>query len=88
VKARAHALFWEAYGRLPAAVQRQADKQFRVWQADPHHPSLRFKKVGENLWSARMDRQHRALARHRAGLWVWFWIGEHAEHEQLLKDLA
>ena len=37
-----------------------AKNNFELLKADPLHPSLRFKKVG-NLWSIRVGINHRAL---------------------------
>jgi len=53
--------FWEAYRRLPAEVQRAADKQFALFQQNPSHPSLHLKSIGL-VWSARVTRAYRALA--------------------------
>lgn len=58
---RADVDFWSAYAALPEAVREQADKAFELLRSDPHHPSLRFKKVGSK-WSARVSRRYRALA--------------------------
>jgi predicted methyltransferase len=66
-------------------VRDLADKNFALLQHDPHHPSLRLKKVG-NLWSVRVGLRHRALARVRMEGIVWFWIGDHEEYERLLKQ--
>lgn len=32
---------------LPASVQEQADKAYVLWQEDPYHPSLQFKRVSQ-----------------------------------------
>jgi len=51
---------------------------------NPRHPSLRFKKVGK-LWSARVGRDHRALAMEDEGDYVvWVWIDTHEEYNRLL----
>jgi hypothetical protein len=46
---------------LPSHVRALARRNFRVWLRDPHHPSIRFKKVGQ-FWSARIGSDFRALA--------------------------
>jgi hypothetical protein len=84
VTAKAHPRFWLFYNALPETVRRAADKQFAIWCQNPGHPSLNFKKVGHDLWSARVDRHYRALARWRNGGYVWFWIGTHDDYEQFL----
>lgn len=75
--------FWEHSGRLPDDIRELADKNFALLKADPRHPSLRLKKVGE-LWSVRVGLRHRALAKERAEGLVWFWIGPHAAYDRLV----
>lgn len=74
--------FWKGYWALPESVQRIARKQYRLWIDNPHHPSLRFKKVG-GYWSARVNDNFRALAVMDEGKVTWFWIGSHAEYDHL-----
>jgi hypothetical protein len=54
--------FWEAYAQLPEDIKEQARKTYQLWQENQSHPSLCFKKVGKNLWSARVSSGYRALA--------------------------
>ena len=84
MQAKAHPHFWKGYQQLPLSIQAKADKQFALWMQDPGHPSLHFKKVLPGLWSARVDDNYRALARRRESLFVWFWIGPHAEYDKIL----
>lgn len=77
--------FWACYEQLPADVQAQADKQFTLLKANPRHPSLHFKKIG-NFWSARVNASTRALAIADGNDMVWFWIGAHPEYERLLRQ--
>ncbi|MDZ4689228.1 MAG: hypothetical protein SH850_29480 [Planctomycetaceae bacterium] len=77
--------FWRCYRGLPDEVRELADKNFDLLQRDPHHPSLRFRKVGP-AWSARVGLHYRALARERTEGFVWFWIGHHSEYDQLLRS--
>ena len=72
--------------RLPDPVRQQASRAYALWRADPHHPSLQFKRVSQRhpIYSARVGLGHRAL-----GLWegdtiTWFWIGSHAEYDSFL----
>jgi hypothetical protein len=48
--------FWECYARLPEAVQRLADGNYELLRANPHHPSLHFKRVGRLVVGASWDR--------------------------------
>ena len=75
--------FWSCYNALPANVQATADRAFALLKADPHHPSLHFKKVDE-WWSARVGLHHRALAVEIADGILWFWIGTHAEYDRII----
>lgn len=76
--------FWEAYAELNLEVKEQAQKAYQLWQENPLHPSLHFKKVGKNLWSARVRGGYRALALKKGDDYYWFWIGDHDEYEALL----
>jgi len=57
--------FWYCHRNLPAEVRELADKCFALLRQDPHHPSLRLKKVG-SFWPARVGLHYRVLARDRA----------------------
>jgi len=80
--------FWQAYFSLPQEIRRRADKQFSLLRANPQHPSLQFKKIGERrgneIWSARVTLSYRALAIRRLDGYLWFWIGDHAAYELLI----
>ncbi len=77
--------FWEAYAALSPEMKEQARKAYRLWKENPLHPSLHFKKVGKNLWSARITEGYRALALKKGDDYYWFWIGSHNDYEALLK---
>jgi hypothetical protein len=77
--------FWYWYRQLPDEIRELADKNLELLRIDPHHRSLRLKPVG-NYWSVRVGLKYRALARQRSEGLVWFWIGDHAEYERLIKN--
>ncbi|GMR23966.1 MAG: hypothetical protein BMS9Abin37_2447 [Acidobacteriota bacterium] len=52
--------FWTSHRKLPPEIKHRARMVYRLWHANPRHPSLRFKKVGE-LWSVRIGNGYRAL---------------------------
>jgi mRNA-degrading endonuclease RelE of RelBE toxin-antitoxin system len=57
---------------------------------NPHHPSLRFKRVhdSEPVYSARVGRSYRVVGLIEDGnVVVWFWIGPHDQYETLLASL-
>jgi hypothetical protein len=84
MKHRASPRFWACYRRLPADIQRVADRGYLLLCNDPRHPSLHFKKVGE-LWSVRVGLHYRALAIEDATDLLWVWIGPHAEYNHLVR---
>ncbi len=75
--------FWACYQLLPSTVREAADKAFALLKADPRHPSLHFKKVGD-FWSARVGLHHRAVGRPVSDGVLWFWIGTHAEYDKTI----
>jgi hypothetical protein len=83
VNHRATPRFWRCYHALPADVQRLADTCYALLRQDPRRPSLSFKKVGR-FWSVRVGLHYRALAVENEGEVLWFWIGSHADYDQLL----
>ncbi len=83
VRHRATARFWQCYRDAPEDIQRLADKCIALLRQDPHHPSLRLKKVGR-FWSVRIGLHHRALAVEDGSDLIWFWIGSHGDYEKLL----
>ena len=50
---KSHAIprFWRLFHGLPPEARRLASKTFRLWQANPNHPSLRYRRLEdrENL---------------------------------------
>ncbi|MBM4323579.1 MAG: hypothetical protein FJ115_08495 [Deltaproteobacteria bacterium] len=75
--------FWECYGRLPANVQKQADRCFELLKTNPRHPSFHFKTVGKYC-SVRIGLHYRALAVEVSGGLVWFWIGSHSDYDKMM----
>ena len=73
--------FRRRFAALPKEIQQLARKSYRVWQGNPQHPSLHFKKVGE-YWSVRISDQYRALGRIKDETMYWFWVGSHDEYER------
>ena len=47
--------FWQQYHLLPKFVQRNADRCYALMRDNPSHPSLRMKRVGEQLELLRID---------------------------------
>jgi hypothetical protein len=76
--------FWESFEKLPESMQRLARRNFSLLKANPRHPSLHFKRVGQ-FWSARVGLNYRALAIKDENDFIWVWIGTHDEYERMVK---
>jgi hypothetical protein len=85
---RATSGFWQQYHALPPHIRTNADRQFSFLKANPQHGSLQFKKIGnrhgQELHSARVTLNYRALAFRRPYGFLWFWIGDHETYEDLI----
>lgn len=81
--------FRKAFGKLPSHVQRQAQAACQLFRQDPHHPSLRFKRVHPTkpIYSVRIGLDYRALGVRDGEDIIWFWIGSHADYDKLLAEL-
>jgi len=81
--------FREAFSALPPQVQAQARLAYDLFRRDPSHPSLRFKQVHPTrpIFSARVGLAYRALAVKAGDEVIWFWIGSHADYDNLLTRL-
>lgn len=75
--------FWDCYNSLPEEIRNLADKNFELLKADSKHPSLHFKKLGED-WSVRVGMDYRALAIEDEEGFIWYWIGTHAEYDRIV----
>ena len=80
--------FWRAYQELPQEIRDRADKQFALLKVSPQRPSLQFKKLGlrsgNEICSARVTLNYRALALKRPKGFLWFWISDHKTYDSLL----
>ena len=74
---------------LPESVQRAAREAYRRFQVDPWHNSLQFKRVHPRLsiYSVRIAKHYRAVGKRDDEGMLWFWIGSHADYDQMLKQI-
>ena len=81
--------FIACFGKLPDHIKRLASKNYKLWQTNPDHPGLRFRRVGRKhpAYSVRVGIGWRALGVKQDDTMVWFWIGSHAEYDRLLGRL-
>lgn len=76
-------------GGLPTSVQEQANRAYVLWQQDPYHPSLQFKRVSQKqpIYSARVSLSYRVLGLLEGNHIYWYWIGTHDEYDELLRRI-
>ena len=86
IESRTTHSFRTAFAALPPEIQTRHPESYRLFRADPRHPSLRFKKLEqlENVYSVRIGLGYRALGVLEGGVVTWFWIGSHADYDRLL----
>jgi len=78
--------FRRLFSELPGEVQREARRAYRLFHDNPAHPGLHFKKIeGEDdIYSARIGLDYRALAVMKKDRIVWYWIGSHSDYDRLI----
>jgi hypothetical protein len=81
--------FRKCLSALPESLQGQATKAYALWQEDPYHPSLQFKRVSQKqpIYSARVSISYRVLGLLESHHIYWYWIGAHDEYDELLKRM-
>ncbi|QEI42432.1 hypothetical protein BMF77_03039 [Dolichospermum sp. UHCC 0315A] len=77
------------FSDLPEPIQGRTRKAYRQFRQDSNYPSLRFKKVHPKLpiYSARINKDYRAVGQLEEDTVIWFWVGSHAEYDQLLDQI-
>ncbi len=72
--------FDEDYGALPESIKERADKQFIILTENPHHPSLRLKKIKghPNIWEGRVTKSYRFTFQISGEIYLLRRIGTHA----------
>ncbi len=70
-------------------MQQRARQAYHFFRSDPAHPGLQFKQVHPTrpIFSARVGLGYRALAVRDGDAVIWFWIGTHANYDQLVRSL-
>lgn len=81
--------FRAALADLPAPIRAQARTAYTLFKQNPAHPSLRFRQVHPThpIFSARINRDYRAVGIRKTNRIIWFWIGPHDAYERLLAQM-
>ena len=89
MKSRTVRSFREGFKKLPQNVRDQAREAYRRFQQNPSHPGLEFKLIRpkKRIYSVRIGIHYRALGVLDEDEIVWFWIGTHAEYDNVISQL-
>ena len=89
MRSRRTTRFKSLFEQLPAEVQQSARRAYVLFQRDPAHPSLQFKRLraDRQTYSIRVGLGYRALGIRLDESLVWYWIGPHAEYDRLISQL-
>lgn len=81
--------FWKRYGTLPSEARMLARDAYSLFVSDPYHPSLHFKRIHSTrpVFSVRIGIHYRAVGILDEQEITWFWIGQHAEYDRLVRQL-
>jgi len=69
-----------------STFNRTPNAPYQLFQSNPTHPGLQFKKLEgqDNIYSARIGLDYRALAVMKKDRVVWYWIGSHSDYDRLV----
>ena len=81
--------FRKHLNQLPRSIQKQAYRAYKLWRTSHYNNSLQFKQVSQRqkFYSVRIGIGYRALGLRQENHIYWFWIGTHAEYDEILKRL-
>jgi mRNA-degrading endonuclease RelE of RelBE toxin-antitoxin system len=79
MNSRTTARFDREYARLPAPLRARADKQLALLLSNPHHPSLRIRRMEgyRDLWEGRITRKYRFIFQIVGETYLLLRIGPH-----------
>ena len=71
--------FDEDYSALPESIKERVDKQLIILIENPHHPSLRLKKIKghPNIWEGRITKSYRFTFQISGEIYLLLRIGTH-----------
>ena len=87
MKSRTTRRFRNQLQTLPDSVQQQAKKAYQRFKANPWHSGLHFKQVHptQPIYSVRVTKGYRAVGKRDDAGVLWFWIGSHADYDELIR---
>ncbi|SBT04396.1 conserved hypothetical protein [Candidatus Accumulibacter aalborgensis] len=77
--------FWQCFDTLPVDIQELARRNYASLKKNQAHPSLQLKPVCSGRFrSVRVGLHYRALGVAVPDGVQWFWIGSHADYDQII----
>jgi len=75
------------FAALPLDVKRKTLDALSLWEQNPNHPGLEFKKLKgfADLFSLRVGVGWRVIGYLEDGTVFWNWVGSHADYDKYLK---
>lgn len=89
MKSKTTSDFWKCYKALPNEIREQAKKVYKLFNENPYHPSLHFKRIHSSrpIFSVRITVNYRAVGIITNEVIIWFWIGSHSDYDKLVKNV-
>lgn len=89
MKSKTTQAFRNSFKKLPIVIQEQARQSYKRFCENPWHPGLQFKQVHSKrpIFSARINKDYRAVGVIDDIEIIWFWIGSHSDYDKLLKQM-
>ena len=81
MKSKRTKTFKKLFDKLPERIKENAGKQYKLFQDNPFHPSLRTKLIGSTrndklkVFEVTIGMGYRATYFMDSDVYVWFWIG-------------
>src|SRR5437763_1201427 len=82
---RNDAAVWDLFYALPWDIQKLAVKSYHLWRRNPHHPSLRFRRLhgSSDRFTVPVGDHYRTIGIMNGDKITWVWIGTHTEYDRL-----
>lgn len=89
MKSRTTKAFRKLLASLPDEIRKQAWISYRDWRKDVWASRFEFKQVhsSQPIYSVRINYSYRAVGFRQNDEVTWFWIGSHADYDNLLNRL-
>lgn len=90
MKSKTTERFRKLFAALPANAQRQVRAAYKLFEDNPRHSSLHFKRISPSdptIYSARIGDHYRAIGLLESDTVTWIWVGTHEEYNNVTRRL-